>query len=157
MADGVPVWPDEWLGSISHSKGVVGALVAPVPHCQLLGFDLEHTDRLSPAAMARVVHPAERSWVAGNQQRASLLFSLKEAFYKAQFQRWRQPANFHDLALVVDEALRSARVQWIGDCFADELRGAVEQLNFRYALNGKMALSMCWLRGSGTTAARSDC
>ncbi len=143
--DGVPIWPEKMLGSITHSKGLCAAVAAPVNDVQLLGLDMERTDRLKPAAIKRVVHPLEHEFVEGGQVRASILFSLKEAFYKAQFLKWRTAGNFHDLALAVDLVAGTAAVQEIGECFDRDLREQAGQLEFRFALVGDFVCSLCWL------------
>ena len=143
-ADGVPIWPAGTLGSITHSKGLCAA-VAGACAVQLLGVDLERTDRLRPAAIRRVVHPREEVFVRDDRLRATLLFSLKEAFYKAQFPRWRSSANFSDLALELDLDAGHARVLEIGECFDAELIERADALNFRFAVRGGFACSLCWL------------
>ncbi len=140
-ADGLPNWPAGSVGSISHSRGIVMAAVALEDDLSLIGLDLEKTNRLSEAAMRRVVHPLEECFVGGDQVNASILFSLKEAFYKAQFPRWRTTGNFHDLALRVDADAGRAEVLELAPRFAPELSG----LNFRFRLVGDYVVSLCWL------------
>jgi len=138
--DGVPQWPTGLVGSISHSRGVVIAVAARSADCSLLGLDLEKTNRLRAAAIRKVVHPLEADFVAGDQVKASILFSLKEAFYKAQFPRWRTTGNFHDLALGVDMEAGSAQVVEIDARFAPNLA----QLRFGFRLVDDYVVSLCW-------------
>jgi 4'-phosphopantetheinyl transferase EntD len=140
-ADGIPCWPAGFSASISHSRGVALAAVAPIEQCALLGVDLEKTNRISIRARQKVVHPLEVDFTADDQVKASILFSLKEAFYKAQFPRWRTVANFHDLALQVDLHTASAHVQHLDRRFAPEL----SQLQFRFQLVDDYVLSFCWM------------
>lgn len=139
--DGVPVWPEGLVGSISHSRGVAAAVATWASECSLIGLDLEKTNRLSEAAMKRVIHQKEAQFVKDDQVKATVLFSLKEAFYKAQFPRYRTPGNFHDLALVVDWAASRAEVAAMDARFADELK----RVQFVYCLAGDYVLSVCWL------------
>lgn len=141
-AEGVPVWPEGVVASISHSGGVAMAVVALSADCRFLGLDLEKTDRLSAAAIQRVVHPLEAGFAGGDQVKASILFSLKEAFYKAQFPLWRTTGNFHDLALSVDLGAGTARVRQMDSRFAPEL----ERAHFAFNLVGDFVLSLCWSR-----------
>jgi 4'-phosphopantetheinyl transferase EntD len=138
-AEGVPVWPAELTASISHCRGVALALVAHSQNCPWLGLDLEKTNRLSDRAMRKVLHPCEREVVAGAQLQASILFSLKEAFYKAQFPRWRTTGNFHDLGLELDLAAGTAQVLEMNARFAPELRGA----RFTFRVVDDYVLSVC--------------
>lgn len=138
--EGLPAWPQGFLGSISHSRGVAMAVVAPVAAYSLLGLDLEKTNRLSVAAVRRVVHPLEEGFAGGDQLRASVLFSLKESFYKAQFPRWRTAGNFHDLALEVGWAAGTATVAEMDAHFAPELR----DMRFAFRLVDAYVISLCW-------------
>ena len=140
-SDGVPAWPEDLVGSISHSRGVAAAVAARASEYSLVGLDLEKTNRLSEAAMKRVIHPKEAQVVGDDQVKASVLFSLKEAFYKAQFPRYRTPGNFHDLALAVDWKAGCAEVAVIDARFADRLKSA----RFVFCLAGEYVLSLCWL------------
>ena len=54
-ADGIPQWPEDTVGSISHCHGVAMAMVAKSVDCRLLGLDLEKTNRLSAGAIKHVL------------------------------------------------------------------------------------------------------
>lgn len=144
---GLPRWPDGALASISHSKGQCLAVAAKSSDYRLLGLDLEKTNRLSPSAIKRTVRPEEQVYVQGGQKRASLIFSAKEAFYKAQFPRWRRQANFHDLQLAVDEEASSLKIQWLDPRFPEELCRLAPMIEFRFRYVEDYVLSACWLEG----------
>ena len=144
-ADGLPLWPEGHIASISHSRGLCCAVAGAAEAFRCLGIDLEKTNRLSSAAAKRVVHPLEADFAGDDQVRASLLFCLKEAFYKAQFPRWRTPANFKDLALDVDWAHGVAEVAELAEPFHLELRQAADRLRFRFGFCGEYVVSLCWL------------
>lgn len=103
-ADGAPIWPAGWRGSITHSRKRVAAVVGPAAQWQALGLDSEAL--LDPPAAAevlamcgcaaeraRLAEPADRAWFG---LRATLLFCAKEAWFKA----------FGDVAPEGFEALR---------------------------------------------------
>lgn len=139
--DGLPIWPRGVVGSITHCRSIAAAAVRTADRPDtLIGLDLEKTNRLSAAAGQRVLHPQEMEFAADDQVRASILFSLKEAFYKAQFPRWRTTGNFHDIALDVDLVSGGARVRKLGGRFAPEL----VELQFRFCLVDVYVLSFCW-------------
>lgn len=142
-ADGVPVWPEAWRGSITHSRGLCVAVVGAESRYTYLGLDLEKTNRLGEAAIKRVVHADEAAWVAGDQSRASLLFSAKEAFYKAQFPQWRCPGNFHDLVLEVDEAKQVASIAKLSEQFPQELRAEANSFQFHYQFVDDYVVTLC--------------
>jgi 4'-phosphopantetheinyl transferase EntD len=155
-ADQLPSWPVGFLGSISHSKGYCAAVAANRAQFSGLGLDLEKTNRLSDAAMTRVLHPDELVFAEGDQRQASLLFSAKEAFYKMQFPRWRTTANFHDLALSVDEtsAVVQLEVVQISDRFSQALRDRVQEIRFRSRFFGDYVVSVCSMDASAVGVAR---
>ena len=84
-----PLWPPGIVGSISHATGYCGAVVARTRTCRGLGFDVEEWGRMRPALWRRIATPAEREWLgaqdAQGERWATVLFSAKEAFYKAQY------------------------------------------------------------------------
>ncbi|PXA04277.1 hypothetical protein DDZ13_07000 [Coraliomargarita sinensis] len=145
-ADGVPVWPDGTIAAISHSRGYCAAIAAKSSDYSALGLDLEKTDRLSPAAIERTVHPGEQSFVQGEQKKASLIFCAKEAFYKAQFPLWQTHANFHDLELAVDIASGELTVRNMAERFPGELRALADQIRFRFSYVEDFVISVCWLK-----------
>ena len=144
--DGLPFWPDGQIASISHSRRLCGVVAGASASYVYLGFDLEKTNRLSPEAIQRVVHPLEADFVGEEQLKASLLFCLKEAFYKAQFPRWRTTANFQDLALDVDFSNGSATVLKLAGSFHPELKQATSELSFRFGFCGRYVFSICCLK-----------
>lgn len=143
-SDGVPRVPVGYLGSLSHSRGLCAAVAAPVGKCAYLGLDVEKTTRLSLAATQRVVHAKEVAWVDSDQRKASVLFSMKEAFYKAQFVDWRSTGNFHDLALEVDEVNQSAQAVYISKHFPAKLAEHVQHFQFRYRFVDSYVISLCF-------------
>ena len=142
---GVPAWPAGTVGSISHSRGLCCAVAASTDTICCLGLDLEKTTRLSPRAMERVLHPLEADFVGNDQAKASLLFSVKEAFFKAQFPRWHAQPNFKDLALHVDVATKQMSVREIAPHLPEALREATRGMQFRYRFFGDYVVTLCWL------------
>ena len=140
-ADGIPQWPEDTVGSISHCRGVAMAMVAKSVDCRLLGLDLEKTNRLSAGAIKKVLHPIEEIFTGGDQLKASILFSLKEAFYKAQFPKWHAVGNFSDLALEVDLARGSAKIREMDARFNPELM----RLRFCFRIVDDYVLSLSWM------------
>ena len=100
-----------------------------------------------PKLLGRWSHALSRGTTAarrgGDQLKASILFSLKEAFYKAQFPKWRAEGNFRDLALEVDLANGSAKIIEMGSRFKPELL----RLRFRFRVVDDYVVSQCWMPG----------
>ena len=144
-ADGVPVWPSDVLGSISHSRGLCCAVAANAAVLAGLGLDLEKTNRLSSRAMERVVHAAEAAFVGESQRFGSLLFSAKEAFFKAQYPVWGAQPNFKDLAFQIDSTNQALAVVEVADYLPETLRTAATRMQFRYRFFGDYVVTLCWL------------
>ncbi|MFP4069717.1 MAG: 4'-phosphopantetheinyl transferase family protein [Verrucomicrobiota bacterium] len=142
---GLPQWPRGFVGSITHCKGLCAAVAAPVETAAMVGLDIERTDRLSPAAIRRVVHPAEADWVRGERWRASLLFSLKEAFFKAQFPSLEISANFRDLAVEIDLEGGRASCGEAGSHLEAVATDFAARGEFRFVTAGPHVASLCWL------------
>ena len=140
-ADGIPQWPEDTVGSISHCRGVAMAMVAKSVDCRLLGLDLEKTNRLSAGAIKQVLHPIEEIFTGGDQLKASILFSLKEAFYKAQFPKWQAVGNFSDLALEVDLTEGTAKIREMDARFSSELM----RLRFCFRIVDDYVISLSWM------------
>lgn len=142
--DGVPQWPDAALGSISHTRGLCGAVVGSGEVFQALGFDLERTDRLSPGALRRVMHPQERARYGESQQVGSLLFSAKEAFFKAQYPRFRGQPGFHDLQFKLDLAANCLEVSE-ESTLPEALQRAATRMAFRFHMVDSVVMTLCAL------------
>jgi 4'-phosphopantetheinyl transferase EntD len=83
---GLPVWPAGWVGSISHTRGLATALVAPEQEYEGVGIDVEGV-----MSSARATRLASKIWAAypppeteiNHAALTTLVFSVKEALYKA--------------------------------------------------------------------------
>jgi 4'-phosphopantetheinyl transferase EntD len=85
---GEPIWPEGIVGSISHSREVAVAVVARRGDYVGLGVDIEDLGRGPSPRVARLVcRPSEMEWVdpEAGTQRLALLFSAKEAVFKALY------------------------------------------------------------------------
>lgn len=112
---GEPIWPNNSIGSISHSKGHCFVAVAMKERFKAIGVDVEHFNRIKKASIGRIVHPLESDFIGDNLERATILFAIKEAFYKAQFLDSKIAMNFKDLAVKIKLDDSSAEVTWIDD------------------------------------------
>lgn len=97
-ARGLPKWPRHWLGSISHTDDRAVAAVAPATAFLALGVDTEHI--LQPEAARRLrVHIATNDELVllshlGMAHAVTLLFSAKEALYKALYPQVKRFMDF---------------------------------------------------------------
>lgn len=98
---GEPLWPPECVGSITHIEGIAAAWVERRRGNHSLGIDMEHlvaaeeVERLAPL----ILLPSEQRLVQASTQPAywlSIIFSAKEAIYKAVYSRVRRFIDFHE-------------------------------------------------------------
>jgi 4'-phosphopantetheinyl transferase EntD len=141
-----PRWPVGVVGSISHSIGLCCAVTAHSDEIACLGVDLETTTRMSPGVVKRVTHPLEADYVGGDQVLGSLIFSAKEAFFKAQFATWKAWPNFNDLAFHVDTSTSQLKVISVADHLLPGLRSAALDMQYRYTFFDNYVLTLCWLK-----------
>ena len=145
-ASGVPILPDGAVGSIAHSRKLCCAIAGHDSDFKALGIDIEGTDRLTAQAAKRVTTADEEVWTGGDRVRASILFSLKESFYKMQFPCWNRLANFDDVSLQVDLTSGTAKIAKISSKFGYNLKSLASQVRFNFSLYDSYVVSICWLR-----------
>lgn len=109
--DRAPVWPLSIVGSITHCSSLCVVAVARASEVSGLGIDVEHAEPLPPDIATRVVSPAERQSIARLPRplRAladRLIFSAKEASYKALYPSIKHFIDFPELHVELDEAGR---------------------------------------------------
>jgi 4'-phosphopantetheinyl transferase EntD len=97
-----PLWPDTLVGSITHTGGLCVAVVAPKTSLAAIGVDSEVVGDVAPDLWATVCAPAELAWLeslpaAERPAAVTLVFSVKEAFYKCQYPVTGEWLNFDDL------------------------------------------------------------
>jgi len=100
--DRAPVWPAGVVGSISHGAGLAGAIVGRTSCWQALGLDIEGAGPLPPGLGARVAREDELALcrtVGIACDEAKLLFSIKEAVFKASWPLEGAFLNFADVGL----------------------------------------------------------
>jgi 4'-phosphopantetheinyl transferase EntD len=107
--NGEPLWPSGVVGSITHCEGYRACAVASARAMLTLGIDAERDARLSDGVWAQVAHRGERDLRAATTSPEwagphldSVLFSAKEAVYKAWFPLTRRWLGFEDAELTID-------------------------------------------------------
>lgn len=151
--DRVPVWPGASIGSISHSCGLCCAVAASTHVFKGLGVDLEKTTRMRASVMEHVLHPLEAAYIGSDQALGSLIFSAKEAFFKAQFPIWRAQPGFKDLALHLERSVQQLSVVEIASHLPEELCAATQGMQLRYQFFGEYVVTVCWLQHAQRGAA----
>jgi 4'-phosphopantetheinyl transferase EntD len=111
--DGAPLWPDGIVGSITHKRDYRAAAVAPAEKLAALGIDAECNESLPRRVLERVASHTEIQTVeeAGSREPGvawdRLLFSAKEAAFKATRQLVREPIELRTSQIHLDPANRT--------------------------------------------------
>ena len=98
-SDGCPAWPSGTWGSITHTDEM--ALVGVSKRVDGFGLDLEGAEPLREPMFRHILRPDELQSLPSNlvHQLAKVIFSAKEAFYKAQYRHTRTFLGFFDVQL----------------------------------------------------------
>ncbi|MFT4127895.1 MAG: 4'-phosphopantetheinyl transferase superfamily protein [Gordonia sp. (in: high G+C Gram-positive bacteria)] len=96
---GMPLWPSQIVGSITHCDGYRAAIVAYAMAVRSVGIDAEPHAALPDGVLEHTSLPAERDVLATRPDTLHwdrLLFCAKEATYKAWFPLTRRWLGFED-------------------------------------------------------------
>lgn len=114
--DRQPRWPAGVLGSITHAGDLAIAGIADSAALLGFGIDLEEALRVTGPLHDKLFTGAERERIATADQRlAGLMFSAKEAGYKAVFPRAGRFIGFQEAEVLVDWPARQFRLRYLGD------------------------------------------
>jgi enterobactin synthetase component D / holo-[acyl-carrier protein] synthase len=100
--DRQPLWPDGFIGTITHTAGFCAAAVASRASILAIGLDSEIVGAPTLDIWPTIARSEELAWVrslpACEQPAAiTLLFAVKEALYKCQYPLVGEWLDFHDL------------------------------------------------------------
>lgn len=103
-SDRRPQWPQPIIGSISHTSGMCGAVVAKKRQFRAIGLDMEIVGNVTAEIWPTICSPEEIAWLATlpepEQARcAAIIFSAKESFYKCQYNVTQQWLEYDDVTL----------------------------------------------------------
>ncbi|SEN32753.1 4'-phosphopantetheinyl transferase EntD (siderophore biosynthesis) [Pseudorhodobacter antarcticus] len=106
--DRAPIWPPGLNGSITHSATACLAALTRAP--TLIGIDLEPATPLDPDLWPIILSPSERSALGPNAAlQAKLIFSAKEATYKAQYPRSQTLLDYMAMEITLGPQTFTAR------------------------------------------------
>jgi 4'-phosphopantetheinyl transferase EntD len=121
---GEPLWPAGVVGSITHCLGYRACAVAWSEAVIALGIDAEPNAPLADGVLEKVAHGRELAEVGGRPPPTGgehqvdlprLLFSAKEAVYKAWFPLTGQWLGFEDVELSIDVVQARFRARLLVD------------------------------------------
>ena len=98
---GMPLWPRDITGSMTHTEGFRAAVVAPRTHVRSMGLDAEPADPLPREVIGSIARPGEMPQLErlrneGIECADRLLFCANEATYKAWFPMTHRWLGFED-------------------------------------------------------------
>lgn len=145
-----PLWPTGYLGSISHSYGHAVAMAAP--HHDYLGIGIDVEGIIAPqtarTVASQILDEQESQFVARAYNRVAhlftLIFSIKESFFKAAYPTVQACFDFSALSVVAVDAERRTI-----DCRLNEtlhnsrlMKGQVFTGQFYYPMPSEVATYM---------------
>ena len=105
-----PVWPDGFVGAISHSGEVIAAVVAREEEFAGVGLDVERAVELKQGVERLILTEDERAEAPASEPwRSALRFSAKECLYKAVFPTVRRWIGFREVEVELDAGSFVAR------------------------------------------------
>lgn len=111
-----PIWPKGCLGSITHADGLAVAAVARRELFGGMGIDLEQADRVTAELYGKLFTEHEQcAYEKSDARWPGLLFSAKEACYKAVNPLVGKFIGFHEVEVDVDWPRRQFAVRYIGN------------------------------------------
>lgn len=114
--DRSPIWPPWAMGSITHAGEVVVAAVTAAGRLAGLGIDLEQYHRVQEPLYGKLFTAGEiASFADADPRLPGLLFSAKEAAYKAVNPRVGRFIGFQEAEVDVRWQDRTLRVRYVGD------------------------------------------
>ncbi|MEO8444539.1 MAG: 4'-phosphopantetheinyl transferase superfamily protein [Gammaproteobacteria bacterium] len=140
-----PVWPEGFVGSISHAGEVAVAVATRTADIRAIGIDLEPALPLDAELLRRVCLPAELARLrrsADMALRAKLTFSAKESVYKCLAPVTGIFLEFDDVEILFDSGPAEFSVRGHGP---GEAAIGAEKIAGRFALAGGYWLTTAWL------------
>jgi 4'-phosphopantetheinyl transferase EntD len=122
--DRAPIWPEGLSGSIAHCETCCIAAIAVKEHYKTLGVDIEPATPLAPDLVEVICTAQERAWLADEPNpglAAKVIFSAKEAIYKAQYPLTGRVIGFD--AVTLEMTAGGFRV--VGDPAFVNMKGAI--------------------------------
>jgi 4'-phosphopantetheinyl transferase EntD len=144
--DREPLWPDGVVGSITHCDGYCAAAVARAADFSAIGIDAENNEPLPANVLGEVAFGDELDWVHSLPRVGicwdRLLFSIKEAVYKAWYPRGGRWLDFDQVsvALDIEKTTFHARVSGVP---ASTVSGSLAYRGFYLTTESLILTSVC--------------
>ena len=106
---GMPVWPNGIVGSLAHESKIAVAAVASRREFLTVGVDIEPAEPLDPDLLDMVATPKERQSIQDDPCHGRVLFSVKEAVYKAVYPLDGTFLDHHDVEVSLPTGVAAVR------------------------------------------------
>jgi 4'-phosphopantetheinyl transferase EntD len=146
-------WPDAVWGSITHTEGLCAAVAVRREQLRGVGIDAELRGRVTQKLWGQIASEREVAWFSAAPsaleaaERATLLFSAKEAFYKAQYCVSRTYVGFHEVELEFDA--RAGFVVTLQNDIADSFRRGARFIGHYAQLGAHVVTGLAIDHGAG--------
>ena len=131
--DRLPIWSEDWLGSISHSGDHAIAVAAPRRDCSVLGIDIQQqaSEKTMNAIQSLIAKPEELIPLEDldGHTKLLLIFSAKESLYKALYPQVRKIQEFDAVKLIQADA-QVLRFELTQDWSTQWKAGACIEVNY---------------------------
>jgi 4'-phosphopantetheinyl transferase EntD len=149
-ADGAPMWPSGFVGSLSHTRQHCVAAVAPRTRYASIGIDVEGNGSLEDDVIRLICTEAEIEALGrgplSRARAAVVVFSAKECFYKFQYPLTGRRLGFLDVAV---------RLDWTASVFEVIPTTGPRALSVVEPLTGRF-FECCGLVATGMALASTD-
>ncbi|HEX6751378.1 MAG TPA: 4'-phosphopantetheinyl transferase superfamily protein [Longimicrobium sp.] len=140
-----PVWAKGYVGTISHSREICLAVAARTDDVPALGADLDSIEPLSPELRGLICTVEELraapAWSGGGIDPYKVIFSAKEALYKALYPHARRFIDFLEVGIRLDVAVGRWRVASL----PADLRGwAAMPVEGRFLVVDRDLVTLAW-------------
>ncbi|XOV81696.1 MAG: 4'-phosphopantetheinyl transferase [bacterium] len=110
----VPLWPAASVGSITHSETVAGAVVST--SLRGVGLDIESSGRVEEKLFRVLFNEQEKEQIRNARfDAATVMFSAKEAGYKAIYPTGRKFIGFLEAQIILNPAAQTFTISYLGD------------------------------------------
>jgi 4'-phosphopantetheinyl transferase EntD len=110
--DRAPIWPDGYVGSISHTSSLCLAVAGRSSDFLSIGVDLEPNTPLDLAVARSILSVAEWRDIESDLGLAKMVFVAKEAVYKAYYPLTKTFLHFTDVSIRVSQD-RNSLTAWL--------------------------------------------
>lgn len=143
-----PLWPDGYIGSISHTRGIAAAVLGSKQDYLGLGLDLEPVihPKTAERVQSMILRPEERQLLETSVdylRDLTIVFSFKESLYKSLNPTLNRFIGFHEVQVI---SLHNGIVDWLplGELKQDLV--GLEGFRGRFLLQDQLVLtSFEWL------------